>query len=42
MITGSRLDRGGLQIGIISAGLAGLSAAIAPRRAGHDVEARLS
>jgi monoamine oxidase len=32
----------GLQIGIVGAGLAGLSAAIGLRRAGHDVEVRPS
>ena len=29
---------GGLQIGVVGAGVAGLSAAIALRRIGHDVE----
>lgn len=33
---------GGIQVGIVGAGVAGLAAAIALRRIGHDVEVNLS
>lgn len=39
---GSTSENEGLQIGIVGAGIAGLSAAIGLRKAGHSVEACLA